>query len=325
VQSIPSIAKYSSCVWVFRSRLSRDIVIAVAQSCPGAVARLDGEHRQGEEASRVLNVFADREAPHALLRPAGHSLSDSPGPPWLGGGRYPSWSPTSRTRAGLGCSPALGWRPRPASGGHPGGQGPHGAPLRHELPPGSTGAGQRGHRAQRFLNRFREELDLPPGKEDLILPPSPLPEQLEVVFSERVPVLSVRSGTPVASPGAPGGRALVISMITTVEEAIRVLDGGADVVVAQGAEAGGHRSTFELGPGGEAPLVGTLAVVPQVVNAVGVPVVAAGGIVDGRGLVAALALGAVGAQLGTPFYSHTRAAPSPPSRSVCWRLRIPTP
>lgn len=51
-------------------------------------------------------------------------------------------------------------------------------------------------------------------------------------------------------------------MITTVEEDIRVLDGGADVVVAQGAEAGGHRSTFELGPGGEAPLVGTLALVP---------------------------------------------------------------
>jgi nitronate monooxygenase len=74
-----------------------------------------------------------------------------------------------------------------------------------------------------------------------------------------------------------------------------------DVVVAQGAEAGGHRSFVELGPGGEAPLVGTLALVPQVVDAVEVPVVAAGGISDGRGLVAALALGAVGAQMGTRF------------------------
>ena len=323
MQSIPSIAKYSSCVWVFRSRLSRDIVIAVAQSCPGAVARLDGEHRQGEEASRVLNVFADREAPHALLRPAGHSLSDSPGPHGWGVDDTPAG--LRRLERGLGCSPALGWRPRPASGGHPGGQGPHGAPLRDELPPGSTGAGQRGHRAQRFLNRFREELDLPPGKEDLILPPSPLLEQLEVVFSERVPVLSVRSGTPVASAGAHGGRA----------GDIHDHDGrgghscrGRRGRRGRGSRGRGRRSPLDLRarPGRpEAPLVGTLALVPQVVDAVGVPVVAAGGIVYGRGLVAALALGAVGAQLGTPFSSHTRAAPSPPSRSVCWGLRIPIP
>ena len=52
-------------------------------------------------------------------------------------------------------------------------------------------------------------------------------------------------------------------------------------VVAQGAEAGGHRSTFELGPDGQVPLVGTMALVPQVVDAVDVPVVAAGGISDG--------------------------------------------
>jgi nitronate monooxygenase len=96
-------------------------------------------------------------------------------------------------------------------------------------------------------------------------------------------------------------------MVTTVEEAVRVAENGADVVVAQGAEAGGHRSTFDLSS--EMPLVGTLALVPQVVDAVGVPVVATGGIVDGRGLVAALALGAAGAQLGTRFLlSHESGA-----------------
>jgi nitronate monooxygenase len=94
---------------------------------------------------------------------------------------------------------------------------------------------------------------------------------------------------------------LVISMVTTVEEAVRVAERGADVVVAQGAEAGGHRSTFELGSGGEVPLVGTMALVPQVVDAVDVPVVAAGGISDGRGLLAVLALGAAGALMGTRF------------------------
>ena len=155
---------------------------------------------------------------------------------------------------------------------------------------------------QRFLDRFREELGLPPGEAELGPPSFSLEEQIEVVFEERVPVLSVALG----DPGELVGRAheedmLVASMVTTVEEAVRAAEGGVDVVVAQGAEAGGHRSTVELGSDGEPPLVGTLALVPQVVDAVVVPVVAAGGIVDGRGLVAALALGAAGVQMGTRF------------------------
>lgn len=156
---------------------------------------------------------------------------------------------------------------------------------------------------QRFLDRFREELGLPPGPAEFPpLPPSPLAEQLEVVFEEGVPVLSTGLGDPtslVEDAHAAGCR--VTAMVTSVEEALLAEEGGADVVVAQGAEAGGHRSTFVLGPDGEVPLVGTLALVPQVVDAVDVPVVAAGGIMDGRGLVAALALGARGAQLGTRF------------------------
>ena len=156
--------------------------------------------------------------------------------------------------------------------------------------------------AQRFLNRFREELDLPPGETELELPSSPLEEQLEIVFEERVPVLSTALGDPTRMvEDAHTAGCKVVSMVTTVEEAVRVVEGGADVVVAQGAEAGGHRSAFEVGPDGEVPLIGTLALVPQVVDAVDVPVVAAGGISDGRGLLAALALGASGAQLGTRF------------------------
>jgi nitronate monooxygenase len=73
------------------------------------------------------------------------------------------------------------------------------------------------------------------------------------------------------------------------------------VVVAQGVEAGGHRSTFDIPDDGEVPMIGTFALVPQVVRAVDVPVVATGGIMDGHGLAAALALGAQGAQLGTRF------------------------
>jgi nitronate monooxygenase len=90
-------------------------------------------------------------------------------------------------------------------------------------------------------------------------------------------------------------------MTSSVEDAERCVQSGADVVVAQGAEAGGHRSTFDIPDDGEVPMIGTFALVPQVVRAVDVPVVATGGIMDGHGLAAALALGAQGAQLGTRF------------------------
>lgn len=125
--------------------------------------------------------------------------------------------------------------------------------------------------------------------------------QLAVVKEERVPVFSFTFGAlpaqEVEALHALG--AVVIGSATTVEEA-RVLEAsGVDAVVAQGAEAGGHRGTFAGPP--EGALIGTMALVPLVVDAVRVPVVAAGGIMDGRGVVAALALGAAAVQMGTAF------------------------
>lgn len=157
-------------------------------------------------------------------------------------------------------------------------------------------------RVQPCLDGLRGALDLPAGRREGVLPPSLLPELLRVAIEAAVPVLSFGLGDP--RPLLPRIRASgtkVMAMVTTVEEAKQVVEGGVDVVVAQGAEAGGHRSTFRLGSAESLPLVGTLALVPQVVDAVNVPVIAAGGIMDGRGLVAALALGAAGAQLGTRF------------------------
>ena len=92
---------------------------------------------------------------------------------------------------------------------------------------------------------------------------------------------------------------IVISSATTVAEARTLEANGADVVIAQGYDAGGHRGTFSGVPG--AGMVGTMALVPQIVDAVRVPVIAAGGIVDGRGIAAAFALGASGVQMGTAF------------------------
>jgi nitronate monooxygenase len=98
--------------------------------------------------------------------------------------------------------------------------------------------------------------------------------------------------------------------VATVDDARRAAADGADVMVVQGSEAGGHRSIDGKPARPDAASVGMIALLPQVIDAVRVPVVAAGGIADGRGLVAALALGASGALLGTRFVA-TRESKAP--------------
>lgn len=132
----------------------------------------------------------------------------------------------------------------------------------------------------------------------------PAEEQLEVLLSEQVPVISLHFGMAqetVQRIQLAGSK--VICSATTVAEARALEAMGVDVIVAQGGEAGGHRGTDhkEHRNTQHNSLVGTLALVPAVIDAVSVPVVAAGGIMDARGLVAAAALGAAGVQLGTVF------------------------
>lgn len=93
--------------------------------------------------------------------------------------------------------------------------------------------------------------------------------------------------------------AIVLSSATTVEEAVWLEAHGADAVIAQGAEAGGHRGMFLATDISSQP--GTFSLIPQVVDAVSIPVIAAGGISDGRGIAAAFALGADGVQIGTAY------------------------
>ncbi|WP_233878951.1 NAD(P)H-dependent flavin oxidoreductase [Paraburkholderia flagellata] len=165
-------------------------------------------------------------------------------------------------------------------------------------------------RALEAIDPVAAHFGLPPGVALARYAPD-FRAQLDMVIELRVPVVSFTFGllpaADVARLHAAGS--YVMGTATHVAEGLAWRDAGADAIVAQGAEAGGHRGTFN----GEAPhaLVGTMALVPQLVDAVdaaGLPVLAAGGIMDGRGIVAALALGAQGVQMGTAFLGCTQSA-----------------
>jgi nitronate monooxygenase len=94
--------------------------------------------------------------------------------------------------------------------------------------------------------------------------------------------------------------------VSTLDEAVQAETAGADVIIAQGMEAGGHRAAFDA-EGAEFRLVGLMSLLPTVVDAVRIPVVASGGIADGRGVAAALALGASAVQIGTGFLRSPEA------------------
>ena len=134
-------------------------------------------------------------------------------------------------------------------------------------------------------------------------------EQFRVLIEENVPVISTAFGLlPEDKVKQAKENGMVItSMITTVEEAILAEKNGVDVIIAQGADAGGHRGTFDLTKYKNGADVGTFSLVPQVADNVNIPVVAAGGANDGRSLVAALVLGASGVQIGTRFLSSKEA------------------
>lgn len=153
---------------------------------------------------------------------------------------------------------------------------------------------------QQHLNIYRSKLGIPktnniPYMEDLF------EKQIATVIEAGVKIISFTFEAPTKRlvEKLHASEIIVIATATSVKEAIQLESIGVDLIVAQGAEAGGHRGTF-LNVKNES-MIGTMALVPQVVDAVSCPVVAAGGIMDGRGMAAALALGASAIQLGTAF------------------------
>ncbi len=123
----------------------------------------------------------------------------------------------------------------------------------------------------------------------------------EVVEEHKPEVVSFHFGLPELAllERVKAANCLVLGSATTVNEARWLEDHGCDAIIAQGYEAGGHRGMFLTDDIATQP--GTFALVPQVVDAVNVPVIAAGGIADGRGIVAAFALGAAGVLVGTAY------------------------
>ena len=169
--------------------------------------------------------------------------------------------------------------------------------------------------SRELLAPYRTELGLPP--EAAALPETPdFIEQLDVVLAARASALSFSFGVPdmVCLELMRDAGIAILGTATHLLEAIVLEESGVDFIIAQGAEAGGHRGTFVGHP--EQGLVGTLTLVPLVAKHVRIPIVAAGGIMDGRGIVAARVLGAVGVQMGTAFLACPESGAHPAHKAL---------
>jgi nitronate monooxygenase len=167
------------------------------------------------------------------------------------------------------------------------------------------------------LSPYYAELGIDPGTVTAGAGRAPFSSAAADVLDEfRPAVVSFHFGLPAAGllDRVRAWGAKILSSATTVDEARWLEDQGVDAVIAQGLEAGGHRGNFlseDL-----TTQVGTLALLPQVVAAVKVPVIAAGGIADARGVAAALALGAAGVQVGTAYLLCPEATTSAVHRAA---------
>ena len=158
---------------------------------------------------------------------------------------------------------------------------------------------------RRRLAPYFKELGLDPNAQIEAANRAPFGEEMCALVEDLKPeVVSFHFGLPdkATMKRVKAAGCVVIASATIVKEAKWLEANGADAIIAQGAEAGGHRGMFLTES--IASQIGTFALVPQIVDAVRVPVIAAGGIADGRGIAAAFALGAAGVQIGTA-YLHT--------------------
>jgi nitronate monooxygenase len=178
---------------------------------------------------------------------------------------------------------------------------------------------------KRCLAPYYQELGLDPAAPVNAANRAPFDAAMCALVEELKPeVVSFHFGLPDQAllTRVKGAGCTVIASATIVREAIWLEENGADAIIAQGAEAGGHRGMFLTENIHEQP--GTFALVPQVVDAVKVPVIAAGGIADGRGIAAAFALGAAGVQIGTAYLRCPESKVTAPARTSLAQARDDT-
>jgi enoyl-[acyl-carrier protein] reductase II len=151
-------------------------------------------------------------------------------------------------------------------------------------------------RKARALTKKRLAVNIPLLRKDA-------PELLEIAVEEGIDVIISSAGNPaVLGPRIKAAGATWIHVVPSVKHGRKAEDSGADIVIGEGTEAGGHNGVDEIT---------TIALIPQLVDALKVPVVAAGGIADGRGFLAALALGAEGISVGTRFAATPESSSHP--------------
>lgn len=162
-------------------------------------------------------------------------------------------------------------------------------------------------RMKEILTPYYEEFNIEPGMPSIDKNDT-FGQLVQIVIDSNVKICSFTFGIPdpVTVEKLKEAGVTLIGCATTVEEAVLNEQAGMDMVVAQGFEAGGHRGSFAQKALQSS--VGTMALVPQIADAVNIPVIAAGGIMDGRGVYASLILGAGAAQLGTAFLTTKESA-----------------
>jgi nitronate monooxygenase len=168
-------------------------------------------------------------------------------------------------------------------------------------------------KVQVALNRIRNQLSIPVKTEEKIEIHDKFEQQFSILIEEKVAVISTAFGIlpekQLKQAKLAGMK--VITMVTTPEEAILAEEAGCDAIVVQGTEAGGHRGTFDITNQPMGANIALFTLLPQIADQVSIPVIAAGGIMDGRGVVRALTLGAQAVQMGTCFLAAVESGAHP--------------
>ncbi len=160
------------------------------------------------------------------------------------------------------------------------------------------------------IKKAKEITTKPFGVNAMLMSPF-IKEVMDVIVEERVAVVTTGAGNPgIYMEALKGAGSKVIPLVPSVALAQRLEKLGVDALIAEGAEAGGHIGELT-----------TMTLVPQIVDAVNIPVIAAGGIADGRGFVAAIALGAVGVQMGTRFMVATECTVHPKVKATILKAK----